>query len=492
MFEDADDILGDRVNSSHSSNSVASHTFDKLLGFAMDNSQTPYSSAKTIDDTLDVKPPILMLNNDSGTFMNKQEELEEKEMEINQVNNGVKYNDFYGYQTNHYDRQSPQAVQISADSSIQNKSLNDKAANKRKDVVVDSNSTNNTIKNIEIIQFIINSLSGKDKIAKLLKSILDLIKLFLKNSRNNILKWDIYIQSYYKKFISMPTSNKYKWKLLIKHPISFLKISLLIFMENFEKKSNFITTQLTLFRYMLRFGNTPFRLLEFKNKIQNTIKEIYIDKTQTFDLEYLNKTWFNERTLIDFLALYYGICDELLLLHKLKFWSNKSMYKFVDRHSTISSQYDSMLAVKNVVLKIKKISNEQQELKIQLQVRRTAMRLTANLRSSTSSSYKTDASDRSLSPVKKQLVEEMMRSEYGIYNNSEYKINQRLKQLKTEKINTILDFFRLSTDLAGNSIDYFNVNAPPIASPMLSFISALLGCIKLWKNAQNELATRKV
>lgn len=317
------------------------------------------------------------------------------------------------------------------------------------------------VRSIDILQYLINSLAGKDKLAKILKYSLDLLRLLIHKSRNSMTKWDPTILVYYKKVLKDLNFN-----MLLKHPITIIKVLLVAIFENFESKADFVSQQLSLYRYILRFGGTPFRLVKMFQKVQ---------KSQ-FDVEKIERIWFNEASLTDFFDLYYGICDEMVLLHKLKVWSHPGLYSWFSRHESISWQYDILLNLKNNWLQLQSIQTKILELQIQSQVRTRALKLSANLQGSSGYS----------SPIRKQLLRDLNNG--NEWNGNDIEIKQRLDQLKDEKFIAYLDMTRLTFDCLANSTDIFNLKVPPGTYGILSLSSGFTGLIKLWINARKELS----
>lgn len=317
------------------------------------------------------------------------------------------------------------------------------------------------IKSIDILQYLVNSLAGKDKLAKILKYTLDLLRLLINKSRNSMTKWDPSILVHYKKAL-----KNLNFTLVLKHPITIIKVLLVAIFQNFESKADFVSQQLSLYRYILRFGGTPFRAVKMFQKLQ---------KSQ-FDLDKIEKIWLNESSLTDFFDLYYGICDEMVLLHKLKVWSHPGLYSWFSRHECISWQYDILMGLKNNWLQLQSIQTKIVELQIQSQVRTRALKLSANLQGSSGYS----------SPIRKQLLRDLNNG--NEWNGNDIEIRQRLDQLKHEKFIAYLDMTRLTFDCLANSTDIFNLKTPPGTYGILSLSSGITGLIKLWINAKKELA----
>ncbi|QLQ81508.1 hypothetical protein HG537_0F02690 [Torulaspora globosa] len=330
-------------------------------------------------------------------------------------------------------------------------------------VEVDSKPTRkfNAVRNVDILEYLINSLAGKDKLTKIVKYTLDLLRLLVSNSRANITKWDPSVLTYYRKVL-----RDLNVRMVLRHPVTISKILLVALFQNFESKANFVAQQLSTYRYILRFGGTPFRVVKMLQKIRDS----------EWDSVNLQKTWMNESSLRDFLDLYYGICDEMVLLHRLKVWSHDGLYNWFSRHEVLSWQYDILLSLKDNWLKLQSIQKKIIESNIRLQVRTKAMKLSTNLQGAPGYT----------SPIRKQLLNDLNGN--SEWNGSELEMKQKISQLKREKFITYLDLVRLSFDCLANSTDVFNLKTPPGTYAVLSLCSGITGLAKLWINAREQLS----
>ena len=170
------------------------------------------------------------------------------------------------------------------------------------------------VDNITILKYLLDSLSGRDKFAKIIKYALDILKLFIEKSRKNLTVLNPSVLTNYTKVLKNLTL-----KVALRHPVTVIKVLLLSLLKNFDRKIDFISQQLSTFRYILRFGGTPFRMFSLLGKLNKTRK-------CNFQIDQIKTIWLNEASLREFLDLYYGIFDELDLLYKLKIWTNKSFY----------------------------------------------------------------------------------------------------------------------------------------------------------------------
>lgn len=317
------------------------------------------------------------------------------------------------------------------------------------------------VRSIEILQYLTGSLAGKDKIAKIIKYVLDILRLLVTNSRLSITKWDPSVLVYYKKVLGTLSMS-----MILKHPITITKVLLVAVFQNFESKTNFVSQQLSTYRYILRFGDTPFRIFKLLGKIRKT----------DLSAAGIQESWCNESSLVDLIDFYYGICDEMVLLNKLKVWSNAKLYNWFSRHESISWQYSIVLGLKNNWMQLQTLQKRQMELEIQMQVRDRAMKFSSNLKGSSGLT----------SPIRRQLLNDLNNG-----SGNDLEIAQKLHGLKHEKTVTYLDLTRLSFDLLANSTDVFRLKTPQGTYAVLSLGSGITGFVKLWMNAKKELGKQE-
>lgn len=256
-------------------------------------------------------------------------------------------------------------------------------------------------RNIDILRYIFGTVDGKDKLVKLLKCILDLLNSGL--------------------FVSSPRTSY-----SLARPLLIIFHMLKKMVPRISKaRASFISQQLSIFRYILRFGGTPFRVSNFVKKVRH------------LNLSNYQKQLINESTLQEVIDIYYGVFDELDLLYKLNFWNNSKIYDFVVKQEALSWQADILLNLKQNYFKLQNIK------------RKNSQVLKSNLEG-------------------KEL---------------------KLEDLSLERMYAYLDLMRLSFDCVANIIDMTNVERqlPRGTYPALSLISGTCGFIKLWLSTRKQL-----
>lgn len=319
------------------------------------------------------------------------------------------------------------------------------------------------VKVLQIVQELVGSLAGKDKAAKVLKYTLDVINVFVRKSRQNITRWDPHVLTYYKKVL-----RELSVWMVVRHPLTILKVWVVAMSRSFESKAAYVSQQLSTYRYVLRFGSSPFQVLDLWRKVMQTY-------TAGISVSTIQKLWFNEGSLRDVINMYNTICDELVLLHKLKVWDHGPFYQWLERQEAISWEADILFSLKNKFLELEQVKQKQYELSIDLRARKQALDLSRSLHSS----------NGSLSPIQTQLLHDLKADSQ--WNETEEHIKRQLQQYNHEISLIHLDLSRLMCDLAANTTDVFNMNVPAGTYAVFSLGSGLSGLIKLWKSTRLDL-----
>ncbi|AQZ12058.1 PEX25 (YPL112C) and PEX27 (YOR193W) [Zygosaccharomyces parabailii] len=287
------------------------------------------------------------------------------------------------------------------------------------------------VRNLEILEYLIGTIAGTDKIAKVAKYTLDVIR-----------------------------------RIVLSCPHSMLaRIASLI--PKFDAKTTYASTSLSTYRYILRFGYTPFVLSKLIGKLRASL----IEPSRA------QKIWNNEESLGQLVDLYYGIFDELDTLYRLRIWQNPSLYDKVVKHECWAWQISIVLGLKKNWLKLQQTKSQITKLEVQRRVSKHAIQLSANLQSEGA---------RPDSVVRQQLLQDLNKNKEGL--RKERETERQLAELRHRKLVTCLDIARLSFDCAANCTDIFNISAPAYTYSVLSLGSGTVGLFKMWINAALELS----
>ncbi|AAS54716.2 AGR226Wp [Eremothecium gossypii ATCC 10895] len=321
---------------------------------------------------------------------------------------------------------------------------------------------------MDVLARLVESVAGKDKTAKIIKYTLDLLRLYLSQYRTRLVQSDPTALARYARL-----AGAWSWGLLVRHPVTLLKLWLVSVAKQFEAKSQTVCTNISIFRQMMRFGSTPFLARALYQKAAATYRQA--QKLPAGDtagvLQVVRGQWLNEPTLTDVLYLYYGIMDELSLTYSFGLWAHKGLYAFVARHEVLSWQYDILLSLKKGWCRLREINAKILDLEIQCKVRQRAWDISQKLHSA-----------RGTSPVKRQLLRDLQ-----LGPTSDMSLTADLDALRQERSVLYVDFVRLTFDLLANSTDVFALRTPPGTYAWLSLGSGIAGFYKLWTQAKKEL-----
>ncbi|KAH3902258.1 uncharacterized protein SCODWIG_02043 [Saccharomycodes ludwigii] len=325
-------------------------------------------------------------------------------------------------------------------------------------IINNANKTVIVIRKLDILQKIFKSLAGKDKIAKILKYLIDILRFILIKTKrscninvNNTPNTDIGNNTFFLYVAKFPIINKFisKNRHLLNLPNSSKLITNLQWMAN----------NLGTFRQILRFGSSPFTLFKIINKFgfNGSCKK----PIKLYELK--------QEDLADFIDLYYSIMDELLLLNKLRLWDNKknpAFYKFVSKNEAISWYYDIILSLFNNLDKYSMLKERKLELQIKIDVK-----------------LKTINNLILPSPIKQQILNEISSSTSGKCSDLTSELDEINYQLKLCKC----DLIRLSFDFMADTTDVFDWKVPMGTYAILSLCSGVSGFIKLWLSNKHDL-----
>ncbi|CAB4252749.1 similar to Saccharomyces cerevisiae YOR193W PEX27 Peripheral peroxisomal membrane protein involved in controlling peroxisome size and number, interacts with homologous protein Pex25p [Maudiozyma barnettii] len=183
------------------------------------------------------------------------------------------------------------------------------------------------VRNVDIIKYLIGTIAGKDKIAKFLKCILDIVK-----------------------------------KVSLMFPSQFPNVN--------TKDLAYIGNQLSLFRSIMRFGSAPYNVASLINKIlhnKNLLKNPSVLCNHLF-----------VENVID---VYSTVVDQLSLLSKLNIIKNRSLRERISRNDTLATEVDAIYSLQKACLtyqKNKSQKNKKTDIMNKIDVVRFAMELISN------------------------------------------------------------------------------------------------------------------
>lgn len=287
------------------------------------------------------------------------------------------------------------------------------------------------VRNLEILEYLIGSIAGTDKLAKVAKYTLDVVKAIVASKPNSLLA----------RLISL--------------------------IPKFNSKATYASSLLSTYRYILRFGYTPFALSKLFDRFRKSVQ----------DPSKIEKIWKNEGALNNVLDLYYGVFDELDTLYRLKVWQNPKVYNEVVKQQCWAWEASIVLGLKNNFVKLDSIKSQITNLEVQRRVKNHALQLSSSLHNQGPT---TD------SLVRQQFLQDLNKNNETV--DREREVENQLEELRHEKLLTYFDVARLSFDCAANLSDLLHIPAPASTYSVLSLGSGVTGLIKMWINASKTLS----
>lgn len=297
---------------------------------------------------------------------------------------------------------------------------------------------------LDIILGMISRIAGKDKIAKLIQYSLNIFKVFLIKSRGYIIE-----------------SKSLKF-----NPVKALTRLIIANSMLLEQKITFVASQISSFRYAMRFGTSPFLIYKFLTRLQQT----FYSKDLSF--QKLTSTFLNLKFLGEANDVYYQIFDELEFLFKLKVFTNPEASDFVSKQAAIGWMIDILLTFKNKYYALQENKYKQQDLRISMQVRAKASELSAKFLNNNN--------------FRNELLKE-----FSSKNNNNLELH--LASLKQEETELYLDIVKNSCDFTCDFIDLFgdeikkHVTLSPLVYLVSGWSAGIIGARKVWIACEQEL-----
>lgn len=307
----------------------------------------------------------------------------------------------------------------------------------------------------DIFWSMINNLTGKDKLSKVGQYLIRLLLYYSRQTRNYLSDDLINIDVIDKRY----NDREKKLNLLrnfLKHPFDFSRIVIIFLLGRFDARFKNIVGGIAMYRQFLRFGKTPFRARDIAQKVKQAEKSGL-------------QSILNRKFLGDLIGFYYGINDECLLLFKLGVFTNKSLHKFVGRHESIAWYYDSILGIYNALENINHFSNKEMELKIQIQVKNKARKLSKQILGS------------------RDVTSNHIFIDYYKENSSNTD-SKDLEEIQFQKVNAYIDLLKWSSDFIFDSYTVFRMKLPFDTLQMWFGLSASsLSSYKLYRETRRKL-----
>lgn len=314
------------------------------------------------------------------------------------------------------------------------------------------------VKSMDVLWAMLNDVMGKDKMAKFGQYTLRLLLHYSARTRKYLSDDKVNI-----KVINETYQSRGKLLTLfgdfLRNPRAFARVLIILVCSVFTSRFSAMAPALGLYRQILRFGKTPFRI----NTLIGRLKQnLYHDsKTNSWHID--PKLW-TKANLSELIGLYYNFNDELMLLFKLNFLHNKTWRLFSSKHESYAWYCDSWLAMYNAYNNLQRLSQQEMDMKIQIQVRRRARNLS-----------------------KQVLGGNSLLSSFSLEDDAAD--SQALKEIQFKITNVKLDIYKTLLDIIFNSYTVFGVALHFDTIQIWMGISAsLLASIKLFREKRRLLA----
>lgn len=290
---------------------------------------------------------------------------------------------------------------------------------------------------IDVLQHLVNTLNGKDKLSKTLKYLLDLLRYLLSTKSSIIIK---------NKWVNRMTS---------------------VMIKNLINKLTFVSIQLATYRYILRFGNSPFLIIKF---IQKWKPLLYTGKNfsnnndgdwkrKSFDLLTM---FFKESLFKELFDIYFSVCDEIMLLNRLQIWTHTKLERIISRQEIYSWQLDIFFNLKDDINELQRLKRQSLEYSIEKNIRKVNNNLHPNH----------FTADRDMILY------------HTCLNDLDKKLIANSKKQRILK----LDILRLLFDALANSTDLFKLRVSLGTYSSLSLCSSIISLIKLWIETKQKIS----
>lgn len=316
------------------------------------------------------------------------------------------------------------------------------------------------IKLMDILWAMLHNITGKDKMAKFGQFTLRLLLYHAKQTQNYLSDGYININVINSRY----SDKEKKLNLLrnfLRHPRDFIKIIVILACSIFRSRLSGTAGGLSLFRQFLRFGQSPFKIRRLKNKLVSRTTIATKSGDYMIDVSGLGKS-FTKDVLGDLFSLYYSVFDEAGLLYKMNFFRSKTFHKVILRHESLAWYYETLLGIYNAYDRLQKLSQQEMDVKIQIQVKSKARLLSKQLLGASS-------------------IE-------GLSHEDDTKDAQQLKEIQFKKYNSYIDIYKWLSDFIFNTYTVFNMALPFDTLQLWMGISASsLSILKLYRETRKRL-----
>lgn len=317
------------------------------------------------------------------------------------------------------------------------------------------------VSSMDIFWAMINDITGKDKLAKFGQYSLRLLLHHARKSQTYLSDEKVNIKSISQTY----ASNEKILNLLINFaydPRSFARVVGILVCSVFTSRFTAFVPAIATFRQFLRFGKSPFRIRNLWLKLkENVYYDLNLKRWS------LREGLLTKATLSDLISLYYSLNDEALLLFKLKVLRNDTLKLIALRHEAYAWYCDSWFALYNSFNSLLKLSQQEMETRILIQVRKRSRVLSKQILGTSSFHSVSSATDDD-------------DVETSALNDIQFQIT-----------NAKLDILKTVSDIVFNSYTVFQMPLHFDTVQIWTGISAsLLSSIKIYREKRRYLEKR--
>lgn len=320
-------------------------------------------------------------------------------------------------------------------------------------------STTNKVSLIDVFWAMVNDLTGKDKLAKFGQYSLRLVLYHAQNTQKALSDDVVNIKSISKTY-ELNEKILDLLKNFVQNPRAFARVLVILICSVLHSRLSSVVPALGLYRQLLRFGKSPFRINSLYHKL---CTNVYVDKLS--GSWRISERFFTKSTLGEVIALYYSVNDELNLLYKLNFLKNPTWKRIAMDHEAYAWYCDSWFALYNSYNSLQKLSHQEMELKIQIQVKKRSRALSRQLLGGTA----------------------LLNLNSSLDDDSSLDAHL-LKEIYFKKTNAHLDIYKALSDIAFNSYTVFNLKLHFATVQIWMGISAsFLSSVKLYREKKRAM-----
>ncbi|KAH3671642.1 hypothetical protein OGAPHI_000347 [Ogataea philodendri] len=342
--------------------------------------------------------------------------------------------------------------------------IGDELFGTHKELVLDDVQPRQAIKpsTVDLWVKVMSLLAGKDKVGKCIQYGLRILILYSIRTRKTQLFNNL-------KLTQLDFNEKTSSVLaqLVKRP----DLLVILFLGQLESKSVGLTKVLSIYRQMLRAGTVPMKVIKLFSRVFDTLSLLQSREKASVKLIKVKEDWFNYKSLGEVMALYYAWFDETLLAFKVGILDEKKMpayRKFAGKHEAIAWYCTIVLGLRTQFEKLSQLSNKENSLKINYQVKQRAKRLVSTIKPEQSPISFVGSPD---------LSESMQLAQYS----------NELKAISEEKYMVQLEVLKLLCDLAYDSVVVFKLKIDEPFHLMFGFGAAFISLSKIWRTEKRKM-----